>query len=388
MIHRSTRMKTVLLGLVFASVAAGLVVANGRATVQQASAYPSRARDCTICHGAAGQGVYTNHVTAVPSTNSPAPGAAYTVTITMDPSTDGAQTGYWIANSDAAGTTGTTTGVYAYSGPSPQAMTAPVAPGTYHYKVFGQSGLTAPGGSTGFAIYSITVGAAATPTPTNTAVPPTATSTNTPVPPTPTNTPVPPTATSTNTPVPPTATSTSTAVPPTNTAVPPTATNTPAPPTATSTSTAVPPTNTAVPPTATNTPASTATATPPAANTATNTPVPPTATMTPPPANTPTATNTAAPTSTPTTTLPVTNTPTATATSTPGQCLEVEQRLELASRIMRRLGSHAGDRRYDVKFDVNGDGVIDGLDLVQVVTTPACTDGDDDDGDHDDDDDA
>ena len=368
MIHRSTRMKTVLLGLVFASVAAGLVVANGRATVQQASAYPSRARDCTICHGAAGQGVYTNHVTAVPSTNSPAPGAAYTVTITMDPSTDGAQTGYWIANSDAAGTTGTTTGVYAYSGPSPQAMTAPVAPGTYHYKVFGQSGLTAPGGSTGFAIYSITVGAAATPTPTNTAVPPT--------------------ATSTNTPVPPTATSTSTAVPPTNTAVPPTATNTPAPPTATSTSTAVPPTNTAVPPTATNTPASTATATPPAANPATNTPVPPTATMTPPPANTPTATNTAAPTSTPTTTLPVTNTPTATATSTPGQCLEVEQRLELASRIMRRLGSHAGDRRYDVKFDVNGDGVIDGLDLVQVVTTPACTDGDDDDGDHDDDDDA
>ncbi|MFQ5580919.1 MAG: hypothetical protein ACE5FZ_09925, partial [Nitrospiria bacterium] len=69
--------------------------------------------------------------------------------------------------------------------------------------------------------------------------------------PTATNTPVPPTATptATNTPVPPTATPTAT-----NTSVPPTATNTPIPPTATPTAT-----NTPVPPTATPT----ATATPP-----------------------------------------------------------------------------------------------------------------------------
>jgi hypothetical protein len=110
--------------------------------------------------------------------------------------------------------------------------------------------------------------------------------------------------------------------------------------------------------------------------------------VTPPPVNTPTATNTAAPTSTPTTTLPATNTPTATATSTPGQCLDVEQRLKLALGILRRFGSHAGDRRYDVKFDVNGDGAIDRLDLVQVVTTPVCPDGDDDDDGDDGDDDA
>jgi hypothetical protein len=76
----------------------------------------------------------------------------------------------------------------------------------------------------------------ATPTPTNTPVPPTPT--NTPVPPTPTNTPVPPTPT--NTPIPPT---------PTNTSLPPTPSNTP-------TNTPVPPTptNTPIPPTPTNTP--------------------------------------------------------------------------------------------------------------------------------------
>ncbi|MBI5285401.1 MAG: hypothetical protein HY874_09935 [Chloroflexi bacterium] len=254
MIHRSTRMKTVLLGLVFASVAAGLILANARETVQPASAFPNKAKDCTYCHGAGGFGVYTNHVTAVPSTTTPAPGAAYTVTITLNPSTDGARTGYWIANSTAAGATGTSTGIYAYSadgggagGPSIQAMTAPATPGTYYYKVFGQSGHTAPGGSVGFAIYSITVGAAATSTPTNTPAPPTATATNTPVPPTATNTPVLPTATPTNTPVLLTATPTNTpaAMTPTNTPPPQTATNTPAYPTATATP---------VPPTATSTP--------------------------------------------------------------------------------------------------------------------------------------
>ena len=76
--------------------------------------------------------------------------------------------------------------------------------------------------------------ATATPTRTNTAVPPTATRTNTPVAPTATptrtNTPVAPTATRTNTAVPPTATRTNTPVAPTATRTP---TNTPASPTAT-----------------------------------------------------------------------------------------------------------------------------------------------------------
>jgi hypothetical protein len=67
------------------------------------------------------------------------------------------------------------------------------------------------------------------------------------------------TNTPTNTPVPPTATRTPTPSGPTNTPAPPTATNTPAPPTATATNTLVPTaTNTPVP-TATNTPLPTAT---------------------------------------------------------------------------------------------------------------------------------
>jgi hypothetical protein len=184
-----------------------------------------------------------------------------------------------------------------------------------------------------------------TPTHTSTPVPPTATHTNTPVPPTATNTatrtntPVLPTATHTNSPVPPTATATASAtrtatsvpatstftgtatVTKTNTAVPPTATstatrtNTPVPPTATNTNSPMPPTSTptAVPPTATGT----STPVPPTA-TNTNSPVPPTGTNTPLP---PTATNTLTATLTPAPPT-VTNTPapptaTATITNTP-----------------------------------------------------------------------
>ena len=107
---------------------------------------------------------------------------------------------------------------------------------------------SAPGGG-GQATQAVTIivgNPTATPTSTDTPVPPTATNTPTPVPPTATNTntPVPPTATNTNTPVPPTVTRTSTAVPPTETrtptVVPATATRTA---TRTSTPTAVPPTN-------------------------------------------------------------------------------------------------------------------------------------------------
>ena len=150
---------------------------------------------------------------------------------------------------------------------------------------------------------------------------------------------------------------------PTFTAVPPTATNTPVPPTAT---------NTPVPPTATDTP--TVTNTPTENATATNTPVPPTATFTSvAPTDTPTpvstATNTATATSTPA------GVPTATATSTPGPCLTFGQRLDLIIGIVHRFRSHVGDPRYDAKYDVNGDGVINVLDLLQVLRTPKCTHG-------------
>lgn len=172
----------------------------------------------------------------------------------------------------------------------------------------------------------------ALPTPTKTAVPPTATSTvsNTPTV-TRTNTLVPPTNTATTTSTMTfTATTTHTAVPPTSTVtytVTMTHTNSPVPPTATSTSTAsstptrtntaVPPTatNTQVPPTSTSTPTRTNTAVPP---TSTHTSIPPTFTSTPVP---PTSTNTAVPSTSTNTPVPPTATntvipPTATATNT------------------------------------------------------------------------
>jgi hypothetical protein len=361
MFHRSAYFKTVLLAAGFAALAAAVVLTRGQHNVQRASAFPAYQQDCSSCHGP-GFGTYTNHVTAVPSTTTLAPGGAYTVTITLDASTDGGNRGYWIANSDAAGTTGATTGIYAYYLPTPQAMTAPVLPGTYYYKVFGQSGKQAVTGAVGFAIYSITVGAAP---PTSTPVPPT----STPVPPT--STPVPPTSTPvppTSTPVPPT----STPVPPTNTPVPPT--NTPVPPT----NTPVPPTSTAVPPTSTPVPP-TSTPAPP-----TNTPVPPTVTPVVPPTNTavvPPTNTPVPPTNTPTSVPTATDTPvppTATPTSTPGACLTFWQKLDLTIGITRRLGAHAGDRGYRARYDVNGDGVIDALDLLQVASTATCSRGHDD----------
>ena len=94
------------------------------------------------------------------------------------------------------------------------------------------------------------------------------------------------------------------------------------------------------------------------------------------------------PTSIPTATNTPVGVPTSTPTSTPGSCLTFWQKVDLTVGILRRFGSHAGDRRYDAKYDVNGDGVIDGLDLQQVASTATCNRGhDDDDGDHDRDDD-
>ena len=79
----------------------------------------------------------------------------------------------------------------------------------------------------------------------------------------------------------------------------------------------------------------------------------------------------------------MTNTPTATPTSTPSACLPFGQKVSLAIGILRRFGSHVGDHWYKAKYDVNGDGVIDGLDLLQVAATPTCRHGHDDEHGHD-----
>jgi len=124
-------------------------------TASPARAFPDKAADCSDCHGTGYQGT----VTATPSAQYPAPSAAYTVGITISQNAAG-DAGYWIANSTAAGTTGSSTGVM--GGPAAQnawtaGMTAPATDGTYYYKVFGEDGPKGATGQTNFAVYSIAV---------------------------------------------------------------------------------------------------------------------------------------------------------------------------------------------------------------------------------------
>jgi hypothetical protein len=152
-IFTSTRMTTSKIAVLAAGLTAAILVPTIDQTPAQAT--PSRARDCTGCHGS---GSVSGTVTARPSTTTPVAGAAYTVAITA-PAGIG-RTGYWIANSTAAGATGTTTGVM--SGPSSAAsytaaMRAPATAGTYYYKVWAVRGPDSASGVTNFARYSITV---------------------------------------------------------------------------------------------------------------------------------------------------------------------------------------------------------------------------------------
>ena len=125
-----------------AVLATGLAAAILVATINPvpAQAFPNKQQDCTNCHG-----VLAGARTATPSTATPAAGAAYTVAITISANASAGDTGYWIANSTAAGVTGTTTGVYGgYTGTGAltytAAMTAPAAAGTYYYKVWSVNG--------------------------------------------------------------------------------------------------------------------------------------------------------------------------------------------------------------------------------------------------------
>lgn len=148
--------------LVAAALSSGLVLTGLDAGPVLAT--PSRARDCTGCHGT---GSVSGTVSAQPSTSNPAAGAAYTVAITPPANPNGGQVGFWIANSTAAGVTGASTGVT--GGPSSATsftarMTAPTTAGTYYYKVWAVHGPDNSSGVTNFALYSITV-TASTPIP-------------------------------------------------------------------------------------------------------------------------------------------------------------------------------------------------------------------------------
>ncbi len=138
--------------VVLVIAAAALLAA---AVAGSASATPSRNTVCTDCHSGTASGT----VTATPSTTTPAAGAAYTVAISIGLTSSG-NTGYHIAQTDAAGTT--TTWMTVYGGPASQTswtanMTAPATPGTYYYKVWCVKGLNNSSGQAKSATYSITV---------------------------------------------------------------------------------------------------------------------------------------------------------------------------------------------------------------------------------------
>ena len=122
-----------------AVLATGLTAAVLVATINPvpAQAFPNKQAECINCHGV---GTVAGTVKAVPSTTTPVASATYTVLITP-PATAAGDTGFWIANSTAAGATGTTTGVYGgYQGTSAATytatMTAPAASGTYYYNLW------------------------------------------------------------------------------------------------------------------------------------------------------------------------------------------------------------------------------------------------------------
>lgn len=149
----------VLVLITLVAVAAATIV--GVIAAKPADAFPNKQKDCSGCHG---DGTYSATVTATPSAATVAPGATYTVAITLSQDPSGTfNTGYWIANTTAAGATGTSTGVYGGDTGTQHAftatMTAPATPATYYYKVFTNEGPTDNTGYVGYKVYSITVAA-------------------------------------------------------------------------------------------------------------------------------------------------------------------------------------------------------------------------------------
>jgi hypothetical protein len=148
-----------LVFVAFSAVVAAVIV--GVVAAKPVDAFPSEQKDCIACHGG---GTYAATVTATPSSTTVAPGASYTVAITISENPSGRyNTGYWIAYSDANGATGTSTGVYGGDAGTQQSYTAtmiaPATPGTYYYKVFGVDGPADSSAVVGYKVYSITVAA-------------------------------------------------------------------------------------------------------------------------------------------------------------------------------------------------------------------------------------
>ena len=136
----------------------------------------------------------------------------------------------------------------------------------------------------------------------------------------------------------------------------PTATATPtdtSTPTATATSTATP--------TDTSTPTATATSTAVPTDTSTPTPIP---TQTRVSSVTAIASRTREPIAT--------RTAAVTATATPSRCFTRREKLRVLREIVRRLGARHEHRRYDAKYDVNHDGVIDVRDISALLDAPLC----------------
>lgn len=53
-------------------------------------------------------------------------------------------------------------------------------------------------------------------------------------------------------------------------------------------------------------------------------------------------------------------------------CLRFGEKVRLAVGILTRFGTRAGQHRYRAAYDVNGDGVIDANDLLDVLAAPLC----------------
>lgn len=123
-----------------AVLATGLAIAMMAATIHPAptaQASPSYASACDECHTAGGS------VTAIPSSATPAPGAAYTVALAFTGGTS--PSGFWISGNGVSVTGSSATSA---------SMSAPAVAGTYTYTVWVRAGVV---NST---TYSITVAAA------------------------------------------------------------------------------------------------------------------------------------------------------------------------------------------------------------------------------------
>ena len=54
------------------------------------------------------------------------------------------------------------------------------------------------------------------------------------------------------------------------------------------------------------------------------------------------------------------------------QCYTLSQKIRLVIGILEHFGAHDGQRRFNSRFDVNNDGVINFDDLLQVLFAPNC----------------